>query len=531
VVGVLIRMKLRVLSHSLGGARAASFIIGALVGLAAGALALFFVAAGFNQGLSLGTTIASAMFLLWTIGWLVGPIIMGGGDETLRPENFALLPLSPTKLAFGLLGASIAGVPPVATVVAFLGLVVGAALLGPLPVIVAVITVLPALAFTVLLSRVVISLIGTVLGSRRGKDLGVLLAALAGLSYLPLRYVATALVPVLLENNPGLGDTLRWLPTGWAPSAVEGAASGNWLVVIGAVLGLAVVDGGLLYAWARLLQYRLTTPQTNVGPAKARKNKAVGVRRGLLPATPTGAVLGKELRMWWRDARRRAMLLTSMLIGVFIPVFSAAGGRSGTGGAVMLPFAALWIVGFSMLQVSNLYGFDGTSVWQTIVTPGAARADVRGRQWAWGLIVGPIAILAALVLPAVVGAWWTYPWVLGVLPAMLGGGAGFMLLLSVYWAFPMPVQRGGNPFNSGNRPGCTRGLVRLLSMVFLLVIALPSLALLIVGQVEKLPVLSWLAVPAGVLTGAVTAWWLGRLAERRLLDRGPELLAQVKASS
>jgi ABC-2 type transport system permease protein len=231
--------------------------------------------------------------------------------------------------------------------------------------------------------------------------------------------------------------------------------------------------------------------------------------------------------MWWRDARRRAMLLTSVLIGLFIPVFSSAG----RGGLVMLPFAGLWVVAFSMLQVSNLYGFDGTSVWHTIVTPGAARADVRGRQWAWGLIVGPVAILAGLVLPGVADRAWAYPWVLGVLPAMLGGGAGFMLLLSVYWAFPMPAQRGGNPFNSGSRPGCSRGLVRLVSMLFLLVSALPSLALLIVGQVTASPLVSWLAVPVGVATGAFTAWWLGRLAQQRLLDRGPELLAQVKATA
>jgi ABC-2 type transport system permease protein len=379
----------------------------------------------------------------------------------------------------------------------------------------------------VLLSRVMISLLGTVLGSRRGKDLGVLLAALAGLSYLPLRYVGQALVPVLLQNNPGLADTLRLLPTGWAPAAVEGAATGNWLEAIGAVLALAVVDAALLWAYARLLVQRLTTPQTNVGPARAGKAKVA--RRSLLPATPVGAVIGKELRMWWRDARRRAMLLTSVLIGLFIPVFSTAGSRGGS--AVMLPFAGLWVVAFSMLQVSNLYGFDGTSLWHTIVTPGAARADVRGRQWAWGLIVGPIAILAGLVLPGVAGGAWAYPWVLGVLPAMLGGGAGFMLLLSVYWAFPMPVQRGGNPFNSGNRPGCTRGLVRLLSMLFLLVSALPSLILLVIGQVESNSLVSWIAVPVGVATGAAMAWWLGRLAEQRLLNRGPELLAQVRASS
>ena len=526
MVGVLIRMKLRVLSHSLGGARAASFAIGGLVGLAAGGVSLFFVAAGYSHGVNFGTTIAAAMLLLWTVGWLIGPIIMGGGDETLRPENFALLPLSPTKLAFGLLGASIAGVPPVATAIAFLGLVVGSLMLGVLPAVVAVITVVLALGFTVLLSRVIISLLGAVLGSRRGKDLGVLLAALAGLSYLPLRYVGQALVPVLLQNNPGLADTLRWLPTGWAPSAVEGAATGNWLALIGGVLGLAVVDGALLWVYARLLVQRLTTPQTNVGPSRVGRAKVA--RRSLLPATPVGAVISKELRMWWRDARRRAMLLTSVLIGLFIPVFSTA---SRGGSAAMLPFAGLWIVAFSMLQVSNLYGFDGTSVWHTIVTPGAARADVRGRQWAWGLIVGPIAILAGLILPGVAGGAWAYPWVLGVLPAMLGGGAGFMLLLSVYWAFPMPVQRGGNPFNSGNRPGCTRGLVRLLSMLFLLVSALPSLILLIIGQVQSNSLVSWIAVPVGVATGAATAWWLGRLAEQRLLDRGPELLAQVKAAA
>jgi ABC-2 type transport system permease protein len=406
-------------------------------------------------------------------------------------------------------------------------MVVGAIWLGVLPAIVAVITLVLALGFTVLLSRVVVSGLGTVLGSRRGKDLGVLLAALAGLSYLPLRYAGEALAPVLLQNNPELAGTLRWLPTGWAPAAVEGAATGDWLTVIGAILALAVVDGALLWAYARLLVQRLTTPQTNVGPAKARRAKAGVARRGLLPATPVGAVIGKELRMWWRDARRRAMLLTSVLIGLFIPVFSAAG----RGGLVMLPFAGLWVVAFSMLQVSNLYGFDGTSVWQTIVTPGAARADVRGRQWAWALIVGPIAIAAGVILPGATGAWWSYPWVLGVLPAMLGGGAGFMLLLSVYWAFPMPVQRGGNPFNQGNRPGCSRGLIRLLSMVFLLVIALPSLALLIIGQIQSNSVVSWLAVPVGVATGAVTAWWLGRLAQQRLLDRGPELLAQVRASA
>ena len=178
-------------------------------------------------------------------------------------------------------------------------------------------------------------------------------------------YAAQAVVPVLTQGSPGLTSTLLWLPTGWGPAAVEAATAGDWLVVAGVVLGLAIVDGALLWIWGRLLTRRLTTPPTTIAP----KRKGKGTTRSA--KTPVGAVIGKELRMWWRDARRRAILLTSVLIGLLIPAF--------TGSGFMLPFAGLWVAAFSVLQLSNLYGFDGTSVWQTIVTPGAARADIRGR--------------------------------------------------------------------------------------------------------------------------------------------------------
>ncbi|QUQ72316.1 hypothetical protein [Kutzneria sp. CA-103260] len=496
MVGVLIRMKLRVLSHSLTGPRVSSLVMGALVGLVAGVFSLRFIATG-------GPAVAAALILVWTVGWLVGPILMGGGDETLRPENFALLPLSPTKLAFGLLGASLAGVAPVATAIAFLGLVFGTT--GVLPAVIAVIAVVLALAFTVLLSRVVISMIGAALGSRRGKDLGVLLAAMAGLSYLPLRYAGQALLPTLSQNISDLASPLLWLPTGWGPAAVDAALSGNWLIVAGSLLGLTIVDGVLLWLWGRLLTRRLTTPPTNIAPSRRAK------AGGRSAKTPVGAVISKELHMWWRDARRRAILLTSILIGLIIPAF--------TGSGALLPFAGLWVVGLSVLQLSNLYGYDGTSVWHTIVTPGAARADIRGRQWAWALIVGPVAILAAVILPGVTGRDWAYPWVLGVLPAMLGAAAGFIVLLSVYWPFPVP--QGENPFALGNnRPGFSRAAVRFAAILTLAAVAAPSLILLFVGA-------GWFAVPVGVLTGALAAWQLGRLAEQRLLDRGPELLAQL----
>lgn len=527
MVGVLIRMKLRVLRHSLGGKRAVSFAIGGFVGLALAVVCAAFIAKH-PGGITVGTNIAAALFAAWTLGWLFGPILTGGGDETLRPENFALLPIRPSKLAFGLLSASVVGVPPIATLIAFAGLIYAATGGGAGAVVVSVFAVVLQLAMAILLSRVVIAALGAVLGSRRGKDLGVLLAALVGLAYVPARFAVEALAPIVIgQTSPVFSALLHGLPTGWGPSAVDAAANSDWPLAIGYVLALVAFDGLLVLAWSRLLVRRLTLSQASGGPSRAAKSDSGKVRRTLLPGTPIGAVVGKELRIWWRDARRRALLLTSILIGVFIPVFSTWG-RGGSG-VTMLPFVSLWIVFFASLQVSNLYGFDGTSVWQILVTPGAARADVRGRQWAWTAIVGPVSLVAAIVLPGVTGALYAYPWVLALVPAMLGGGAGMMLLLSVYVPFPMPAQRGGNPFASGGRPGCSRGLIRLATTLLVFVSAIPPAVLLLVGSLDHQAALSWLAVPVGVLCGLGAAYWWGRLAYQRLAAKGPELLAAVRA--
>lgn len=269
-----------------------------------------------------------------------------------------------------------------------------------------------------------------------------------------------------------------------------------------------------------------TVPAGGLGGGRAGRRVEQTRRGGLLPATPVGAVAGKELRTWWRDARRRVVLLSSMMVGLLVPVFATAGRPAH--GVTMLPFAALWLVLFSCLQAGNLYGMDGTALWQTLVTPGAERADVRGRQLAWLLIVGPVVLLAALVLPGVTGAGYAYPWVLGLAPALLGAGAGMVLLLSVYAAFPMPKQGSGNPFSSGGNPGCARAFRQVVIALLLAVAAVPTAAVVGLGDGLDLPLLSWLGVPVGAVSGVALGWWWGRLAYRRLTERGPELLTAVR---
>ncbi len=420
------------------------------------------------------------------------------------------------------------GVAPLATAVALCGLVVQGLRLGPVAAVVAVLAVLLQLAFAVLLSRVVFAGLGAVLRSRRGRDVGVVLAALVGLAFVPVRLAFETLGPVLLHReSPVFSAVLRALPSGWGVVAVHAAGRSDWLLVAAPLAGLAVLVVLLVPAWAGLLRARMTRVASAGGAAVRGGRTDRSGRRSLLPAGPVGAVAAKELRTWRRDARRRVTLVSPLLIGLALPVITTVSSR---GAVDAIAFGGLFALGLCCLQAGNLFGFDGTALWQTLVTPGAERADVRGRQLAWLILVSPVAIAAALVLPAVSGDPGVYPWVLGLTPAVLGGSAGVVLLLSTYAAYPVPSQRNGNPFAAGNNPGCAAALRQLVMSLLLLVAAGPVVLIDLVGVLTDLPVLTWLGVLVGVASGVVAARWWGDLAHHRLVARGPELLAVLRTA-
>ncbi len=524
MAGVLIRMKLRVLSHSLQGKRAVLFTVSAIYALGAAVIsALLPLIAG--SDLDAGTDVAAALFAVWMFGWVVAPIVTGGGDETLRPENFALLPVTSRGLARGLLAASFVGVPAAATLVGFFGVVVVGAHAGVGPALIGVIGLLLELAFVIVLSRVLIAGLGAVLTSRRGRDLGVLLASLAALAYIPMRVVFEAVGPVLIHHQDStLSAVVRALPSGWAAVAVRATARGDLVLSVVPLAGLVVIIALLLAAWAPLLQRRLTLAPTSTGPSARSARVRPGHQTRSLG--PVATVVGRELKLWWRDARRRSLLLTSVLLGVAIPAFSFAGGTRS-----VVPFTAVWLVAFAAMQVGNLYGLDGGSLWHVLVTPGAARADVRGRQAAWLAIVAPAAVAAAVIAPLAAGSTSAYRWLAGLVPVLLGSAAGVIVMQSVYVPFAMPQQRNQNPFAgnmSGSSPGCVRIVAGLGYLLLLVPAASPVVAIVVAGDVAHLAWLSWLAGPVGVAEGVTLAWWWGRIAYRRLDARGPEILAEVR---
>ncbi|WP_409186083.1 hypothetical protein F9C11_18310 [Amycolatopsis sp. VS8301801F10] len=524
MVGVLVRLKLRVLRNSLRGRQIAGMIVGGLFGLLA-ALVTIGIAVFPAPEARITVDLLTSVYAVWMAGWVLAPIATGGGDDTLRPEHFALLPIGRRKLAVGLLAASFVGVTALVSLLAFLGLVFYGLRFGPGAALVGLVFTVLQLAFVVLLYRVVMAALGALLTSRKGKELGIILVALTGLSGVAVNYVINSVAPAIVNGQlPGFVSVVHALPSGWGTLAVHAAGTGEWGTAGGLFAALLGVVAVLVVLWGALLARQVTTPSFR-GASRTRA-KATRTRRSLLPSTPVGAVARKELFTWWRDARRRVALLSTLLIGFVItvvPALSGGGGRS-----VMLPYFGVAVVLFASMQSGNLYGMDGSALWHTLVVPGAERADIRGRQLAWALIVAPVAVVLALVLPGVTGVPDAYPWVLGLVPATLGAGAGVLMLQSVFLAFPLPDQRrSGSPWSSGGRPGCARAALMLATTLLIVLGALPVVALCVAGKLADLPVLQWLGIPAGIATGIALAWWWGRLAQQRLAARGPELLATV----
>jgi ABC-2 type transport system permease protein len=510
VVGILIRMKIAVLRHSISGRRAADMIGGGILGLvlAGGTIWL----AGHHWPVTgLPLDLVAAAFAIWVVGWLFGPVVFGGGDETLRPEHFALLPLTPRRLAAGLLAAAFVGVTPVVSLVAFAALVVAAAPLGGAALLIAIPAVLLQLVFVVLASRFVTAALGQLMRSQ----IGAALAALISGGILALTHTGWVLKPTIqaaltLGFPASLHDWARRLPSGWSVVAVEAAHRGDWTRVALALGGLAVLSVLAMLGWSALLVRRLSHRQASGHPARAR----AAVRR--VAPGKARAVAGRDLRTASRDLMRFHYLVFALVYAlvfgllpllVHLPIF--------------VPFIGVTFGVWAAAVSANLYGEDGTALWLTILAPGGAHADVRGRQLAWLLLAAPATVVLSVVPTLVSGQTWAWPWLSALVPALLGAGAGIIVLVSVLRTVPMtdPNKRSGNLLENG-----TDFTQVLLMLILVAAAAAPAFLTVKYGD-------QWSGTVTGWVTGVGLYWLLGKLAADRLERTGPDLLATMRSAT
>lgn len=478
----------------------------------------------------------ATLALGWLAGWIMGPIAFRGGGHGLRPEHFALLPIRPRRLAAGLLGASVVTTSVVITAAAFAALVVSATRLGPGAVVVAIPGVVLQLAVVVLISRVCVSALTVLLTSRRGQDLGGLIMALTiALASGGWSVIAVMAGHVADGPPPALGVALRALPTGWASVATVAAGRGDWAAAVGTLVGLAAVASVLLAAWAALLRRIMRRPEGRAPRTAASARRASRSRasnRGLLPSSPTGATLRKELRAWSRDPSRNlglvlAVMLSALHVALPAVAFRAAAAEDGVETLVALPWAGVTAVVFACMAAVNVYGNDGSALWLLRMVPGTERADVRGRQAAWLVVTGTVLVPVTVALTVASGQGWAWPWILATLPAMLGVTAGLMMVFSVTKPIQQkdPHLRSG-PFDTGddsNAAGDTFGQGWVMALAAI-VAAVPGCVLVYLGAQRVGPGLGTAGIIVSVLIGFVVYVWGGQHASRRLAARGDELM-------
>jgi hypothetical protein len=436
----------------------------------------------------------------------------------VRAEHFALTPVPPRRLAVGLLGAAFAGIATAVTLLAFISLVIFGARLGVLPALVAVPVVVLQLVLVVLLSRLAVTVFGQVARSRIGSAVvGVLVAGLLILSQSGWMLAVAVRTSGLLSTGvtPAFATLVRALPSGWGLYAVEAAGRSDWLTAVGVLAGLAAAIALLLLAWS----WKLGSPRA--ARATIRGARRVRIRRAGPLSGAVGAVAVKELRTWWRDPLRVQTIAVSLpwALGTCLLPLTF-------GSKVLLPWAGPAMALTAVTSSVNLYGQDGTALWLTLVIPGAERNDVHGRQRAFLFLFGPVVTVAAVALTALAGPAWTWPWVLALTPALLGGGIGLLAWMSIaaFAPSPDPHRRPDNPMDNAGGTGPTY----VMFWVALLP-CLPAVGMVLAGTLLHSAPLRWAGIPVGVAVGVLLYAWLGHAGYRRLEARGPELLLKMRA--
>ena len=518
----VLRMRMTLYKRQFTGGRAVIKVIAALFGVLGAAL-LCLRASGKN-GVSPDLVSGTTSLALSAIGvmWILMPIMSGLSDDNLHPRHFQLLPLEPVRLARALFSTSLVGMTVPITALAAAAIPIYAATHHPAALPLAIIAWPATVLLIVGTSRVAMLAMSQLLRSRRSRELGLLaFGTFFGGLYL-LQFPLQSRLGTVVDGDVTWPLTVAHsIPFAWGITSVDAAAGGAWLLAAGAVLALVLVDLALLWSWQRLVvRYFNGKVAESAGATSVQlKNQGRDIRTGWR-ASRLGTVISRELSLWHGDMRRRTQLLSvaiMTLVSGFGPLISSS-----------IPFSAAWgawfLIYLAMAAGSNLYGFDGASIWHLVMIPEAAAADVRGRQIAWAIVTTPFVVVATAAV-RIFGDLGTdrlaVPLAVGI--SMMGVGAGLAVAISAKAPYPVPEMKKTFSLNTrGSFNGSSFGLIILAIVIFAATTA-PGVLL---GALLPNPV-NYFAIPVAVAIGALGAWIGGRVAITRMQREPDRILFAV----
>ncbi|MEU0232966.1 MULTISPECIES: transporter [unclassified Streptomyces] len=526
LTSVFVRLKLSLLRNGLrqSGGRTAAYVASVVFGVlfAAGTLLAFVLVRGHeNAG-----TVAILLTGVVALAWAVMPLFVPSGDETLDPSRLVMLPLLPRPLVRALLVASLVGIGPVLT----LFLAFGAALSvahGVAGTVAAVLAVPLVTVTCVALSRAVAAANIQLLTSRKGRDLALLSGLVIAVGMQVVNFAAQRL------TRPGGMDTVEpaaavvgWLPPAAAIGAVDAAGEGAYAVAAARLLLTAAALAGLVHWWRRSLVRLMVEPDgSTIGAAPEAGARGKDGRAGLLgrilPDGRTGTVMERSLRYMWRDPKTKAAWVTSLAVGLIVPLFNALQGA----GSIYWACFSSFMLGMLMY---NQFGQDTSAFWmvaQTVSTPADAYAELRARAFALLAVTLPFTLLVTTATAAVLGDRGLLAEGLGLAFGLLGAMLGTGALASALFPYSIPQDSGYKNVVPGQA-----GLAWI--SIFGGVLVSGALCAPLIGAAVALHLtgqhaLLWLLLPAGALYGTLLTWAGLRLAAPRTANRLPEILAAV----
>ena len=459
--------------------------------------------------------------------WFLGPILLPGAAPVLNPHWFRTLPHRPHRIASALAPSEVLSVGAVITAAALSSFVVLAAAHGAIASVVALLAAAAQLFFLLWWGRCTAAAVGHLLRSPAGVWVAaVQMSALLAVSFAGWVPIAAHFLPDL-----GAGSTevqaltpgavvpapaeriLLALPTGWGLAAVAAAVdSAPALAVVLPIVALLAAGAALCGLWTVLTAASLREPP-------ARMQSSIAARSGSTPrwlaaAGPTAAVTVRELKTWFRDPQRTLELRHAWLTPLLMIALVAP-----TNWSWALPFVGVMAAAFGAMAAVNTYALDGTALWQLLTTPGAVRADVRGRQAAWLVLFGLPILAGTVVLCLVSPGLWEVA--LGATLAATGAACAAAPLLSAL----MPAlgadarQRVSTGQNAGNAAGGQMTAFALVAAVGVL----PGVTAHALGIGSGWPV--HLALGAGVAVLMICV--LQPLTQKRLDRTGLELVSAM----
>ncbi|OII66074.1 transporter [Streptomyces sp. CC53] len=524
LTSTLVRLKLSLLRNGLrqSSGRTAAFVVSvvfAVLFAAAQLLGLLLL-----RGTDAAATVAVLSLAVLGLGWAVMPLFFPSGDETLDPTRLVMLPLRAAPLVRGLLVASLVGVGPLFTlcvaVGAGLSVARGAgavALAGP--------AVLVALLVCVALARAVAAANIRLLTSRKGRDLALLSGLVVAVGIQVVNFGAqrlgaagTGLAP--LEPAAAVA---RWVPPASAVAAVDSASRGAWAEAVAQLLLSVAALGLLLVWWQRSLTKLMTAPDASTlaaaGGGAAKRSGGRGA--GLWPEGRTGAVVQRTLRYAWRDPKTKSAWVTSLVLGLIIPLFNAVQGV----GTIYWACFGVAMLGFLMF---NQFGQDTSAFWMvalTISSPRDAYEELRARALALLLVSLPYVTLVTGVMAAVLGDWEALPGALGLSYGLLGSLVALGALSSAFFPYSIPQDSAYKNVAPGQ--GALAWLSMGAAFVGMTLLTAPVAGLQAWSVLSGRPSLGWLVLVVGAVWGALLAWAGLRWSATRTAARLPEILTAV----